>query len=138
MSPTDVRAELLRQHAELRDMIATVQRVAERASKGTASREELLADVTRLADALGRHNRFEEEWLRTIEPKVDGPTRADMDVLLEAHAREHEELHAAVVGIPQNPVKFSGVDVAVLLKDVLQHMDDEEASQYAAEMGRAP
>jgi hypothetical protein len=109
-------------------MIADVRGIAERASKGAAARDELHAAVVRLAGALVRHNLFEEEWLRTLDSKVDGQTRADIDVLLEAHVREHVELHAVVVGITQMPVKFAGVDVAVLLNGVLEHMADEEAS----------
>jgi hypothetical protein len=128
MEPTQVRVELLRQHAELRGLIADVRGIAERASNGAAERDELYAAVIRLAGALGRHNLFEEEWLRTMDSKVDGQTRADFDVVLDAHLREHEELRAAVAGIPRMPVKFASVDVAVLLKGVLEHMADEEAS----------
>jgi hypothetical protein len=134
MKPTQVRAELLRQHAELRVLIANVRGIAERACNGAGARDELHAAVIRLAGALVRHNLFEEEWLRTLDSKVDGQTRADIDVLLEAHVREHEELHAVVAGIPLMPVKFAGVDVAVVLNGVLEHMADEEASLLSEEV----
>jgi hypothetical protein len=136
MKPTPVRAELLRQHTELRDLIADVRGIAERASKGAAVRDELQAAVIRLAGALCRHNLFEEEWLRTMDAKVDGRTRADIDVLLDAHVREHQELHEAVVGIPRMPIKFAGVDVAVLLNGVLEHMADEERSLFSEDVMR--
>ena len=136
MKPTKVRAELLGQHAELRGFIADVRDVAERASKGAAARDELHAAVIRLADTLRRHNLVEEAWLRTIDATVDGRARADIDVLLDAHVREHEELHAAVVGIPRMPVKFAVVDVAVLLMGILEHMSDEEGSIFAEDLGR--
>jgi hypothetical protein len=130
MKANQVRTKLLRQHAELRDLIEEVRSVAGRASHGAALRDELHAAVIRLSGAICRHNLDEEEWLRTIGPKVDGPTRADIDVLLDAHVREHEELHAAVVGIPQMPIKFAGVDVTVLLDGILEHMADEERSLF--------
>jgi hypothetical protein len=135
MKPTQVRAELLRQHAELRGLIADVRGIAERASNGAAARDELHVAVIRLAGALCRHNLYEEEWLRTMDSKVDGQTRADIDVLLEAHVREHEELHAVVSGIPRMPVKFASVDVAVLLNGVLEHMAEEEASLLSEDVG---
>jgi hypothetical protein len=133
MQPTAVRAELLQQHADLRRMIADVETMAEQASKGAALGDRLQAAVKRLADALEQHNSFEEQWLRTLDAKIDGPTRAELDVLLDAHEREHEELHAAVLGIPQTPVKFAGVDVRVLLKGLLEHMAREEVSLLVAE-----
>jgi hypothetical protein len=135
MEPTQVRAELLRQHAELRGLIADVRGIAARASGGAAVRDELHAAVVRLADALSRHNLYEEEWLRSLDAKVDGPARTEIDVLLDAHVREHEELHAAVVGIPRMPIKFAGVDVTVLLDGVLEHMALEEGSLLAEDVG---
>jgi hypothetical protein len=116
-------------------MIADVRGIAERASEGAAVRDDLHAAVIRLAGALCRHNLFEEEWLRTMDPKVDGPARADIDILLDAHVREHQELHAAVVGIPRMPIKFAGVDVAVLLNGVLEHMAQEEGSLFLEDIG---
>jgi hypothetical protein len=133
MQPSAVRAELLRQHDDLRRLITDVESVADPASKGVALGDRLQAAVKRLADALEQHNAFEEQWLRTLDAKVDGPTRAELDVVLDAHAREHEELHAAVLGIPQTPAKFAGVDVKVLLSGLLEHMAREEVSLLVAE-----
>jgi hypothetical protein len=135
MTPTQVRAELLRQHAELRGSIADVRGIAERASKGAAVRDDLHAAVIRLAGAICRHNLYEEEWLRSMDSKVDGPVRADIDVLIDAHVREHQELHAAVVGIPRMPIQFASVDVAVLLDGVLEHMALEEGSLFSEDVG---
>jgi hypothetical protein len=136
MKPTEVRAELLQQHAELRGLIASVRDVADRASKGAPVRDELHAAVVRLAEALSRHNLREEEWLRTLDAKVDGRAGAEIDVLLDDHVREHEELHAAVVAIPRIPIRFAGVDVAVLLRGILEHMAYEERSIFAEDVGR--
>jgi hypothetical protein len=136
MKPNQVRAELLRQHAELRGLIADVRGIAKQASTGAAVRDELHAAVIRLAGALCRHNLYEEEWLRTMDSKVDGPARAEIDGLLDAHVREHQELHAAVMGIPRMPIKFAGVDVAVLLDGVLEHMADEEVSLFSEDVAR--
>jgi hypothetical protein len=99
-------------------------------------RDELHTAVIRLADALGRHHVLEEEWLRIMDAKVDGRARTDIDVLLDAHVHEHGELHAAVAGIPRMPIKFAGVDVAVLLDGVLEHMAYEERSLFAEDVGR--
>lgn len=133
MEPAHARAEILRQHGELRRLIADVERVAEQASKGGALGDHLRAAVNQLGDALERHNAFEELWLRTIDAKIDGPTRAELDVLYDAHAREHEELHAAVLGIPRTPVEFAGAAVKILLEGLLEHMAREETSLLATE-----
>lgn len=135
MEPAHGRAEILRQHGELRRLIADVERVAEQASKGGALGDHLRAAVTQLGDALERHNAFEELWLRTIDAKIDGPSRAELDAIYDAHAREHEELHEAVLGIPKAPVKFAGADVKVLLRGLLEHMAREEMSLLLATEG---
>ncbi len=132
MEPAQARAEILRQHAELRRLIADVERVAEQASRGGALGDPLRAAVKQLGDALERHNAFEELWLRSIDAEIDGPSRAELDEIYDAHAREHEELRAAVLGIPQTPVKFAGVDVKVLLRGLLEHMAHEEMSLLLA------
>jgi hypothetical protein len=136
MEPMPTSVEILRQHGELRRLIADVEGVAEQASNGGALRDNLRAAVRQLGEALERHNAFEEQWLRTIDANIEGPARAELDALYEAHEREHEELHAAVLAISQIPVKFAGVDVKVLLRGLLEHMAREEESLLAAERPR--
>ena len=38
--------------------------------------------------------------------------------------------------IPRMPIKFAGVDVAVLLNGVLEHMADEERSLFSEDVMR--
>jgi hypothetical protein len=57
-------------------------------------------------------------------------------MLLEEHIREHEELFAALIGIPFAVGEFAGVGVGALLDMLLKHMDREENAILDADTWR--
>jgi hypothetical protein len=128
MKLTDIRADVLQQHAQIRTMIEDLRRVAEQASAGAPLQEELQAALTGLAGALLQHNILEEKWLEEMASDAGASSPVPAKALSEEHANEHEELYAALVGIPHTPIEFAGSGVMLLLESILQHMAREEAA----------
>ena len=136
MRPSEIRAELLAQHDQIRTMMDDVRHVAVRARRGEPVGEALQAGVARLAQVIAQHNAREEELLRGIIPTVDawGPARAE--IMDETHAREHEVLQEAILGIPRTPREFAGAGVEALFERVLEHMAREEKTLLAEDVLR--
>jgi hypothetical protein len=128
MKLTEIRVEVVRQHAELRTMIRDLRRVADQVVDGAPLYEELRAGVIGLAGALLQHNILEEKWLEETAPGVDASNPARANIVSEEHANEREELYAALVGIPRTPLEFAGGGVTVLLDSILEHMAREETT----------
>jgi hemerythrin len=126
MRASEVRAELMEQHAELRVMATGLLHVAERAREGEAVHGELSSVLARFTDALRRHNSREEVLLRDILPTVDTWGPAHDRILTEEHVQEHAELNAAIVGIPRTPDEFAGAATQDLVASILEHMAREE------------
>jgi hypothetical protein len=137
MKLTEIRAEVLRQHAQLRTMIQDLRRVAEQASNGAPLQEELRAGLVGLAGAVLQHNILEEKWLGDPASDADGSSPARTNALSEEHADEHEELYAALVGIGHTPIEFAGAGVTVLLDGILEHMAREEKAFPSDDVVRA-
>jgi Hemerythrin HHE cation binding domain len=127
MKPSEIRNELLHQHAQIRIMIDVTLTIAEGARVGAPGRGDLQGCVVRLADALRTHNQREEALLRDLIPSIDawGPARAA--IMTEEHKREHDRLDAAMLGVPCTPVEFAAAGIVALVELIRQHMDREEA-----------
>jgi hemerythrin-like domain-containing protein len=126
MRASEVRAELLEQHAELRAMAGGLTQVAARARSGEPVESELSSALVRFIDALRRHNLREEELLRDILPAVDAWGPARDQVMTEEHVEEHEELYAALFGLRTAPGEFAGEAAGNLMNRILEHMAREE------------
>jgi len=126
MTPSEIRAELLGQHARLRSLIDETRAIAERARQGEAVGDALRDGVARLATAMRDHNAREEELLGGILPTVDawGPARAE--IMDETHRREHDELYEVLLGIRTAPRELAGAGVTALFDRLLEHMAREE------------
>lgn len=127
MKPSQILAELLAQHAQIRGVMATTRAIAARARSGEAVGDELRASLTLLADAVHAHNLREEELLRGLIPLLDfrGPSRAA--IMSDEHILEHNRLHTALHGLSSAPLELAGVGVVSLLALMLEHMEREEA-----------
>jgi hypothetical protein len=136
MNVSDMRTELLEQHASLRQMIEETRVVAESARDGAPLRDDLRARITRLADAVRRHNLHEEELLREITPGVDAWAATRSAIMFKEHIHEHEALYAALIGLPYTVDEFAGAGVGTLLDLLLQHMDREEEAFLRQEILR--
>jgi DUF438 domain-containing protein len=133
MTPSQIRAELLGQHAGLRVLM---QEAREAIARGSP-RDDLRDCVQRLATALRAHNRREETLLREIIRKVDawGPARAE--IMDESHVDEHLELLAALLGTNgASDAASAGKGVAHVLERLEAHIAREEEVLLAEDVLR--
>lgn len=124
MDATQIRTQLLTQHAELRALIEQARAAIGHSSmSGPEGDNALAASVGRLASALRVHNAREEQLLKGILATVDawGPARAE--IMDERHTAEHKELHAEFVDASLDRER-----VRQLLDRLLDHMAYEEKS----------
>ena len=125
MKPSEMREELMQQHADIRAQIADVRRdLAASVSDGARTGDDLRAALRLLADNVRAHNAREEELLHDYLPSVDawGPVRTE--IMLKEHAKEHEELYAALVGA--TTAEDGRRLLAGLVTQMLEHMAHEE------------
>ncbi|MGO8993919.1 MAG: hemerythrin domain-containing protein [Polyangiaceae bacterium] len=127
MKPSEIRRELLEQHAGLRSLIEATCRATESAARGEGSRDEAADCLARVVDALRRHNLREEDLLRDLIPTVDpwGPARAE--IMTEEHIEEHRELFATLVAATEaRDPRAAATLVRELREHLLEHMAREE------------
>lgn len=134
MTPSEIRSELLKQHARLRALMAETRQVAERARRGEAVGDALQEALLLLAGELGAHNEREEALLKAVIRTVDAWGPARVEIMDEAHHQEHEELQHAILGIPSTPAEFAGAGVGVLFDRLVAHMDREEKAFLGEEV----
>ena len=117
LSPRDVLATLLDQHAHLRLLVETCDALTTGFEEGNISAGELGTGLAALRQAFEDHNRYEESVLRPlfVAARSDGP--ADVDRMVDEHAREHREVRSGLAGT--EPVRAA-------LRAVLRHLSDEE------------
>jgi len=128
MKPSEIRAELLEQHARLRDLMDATQAIAAGLRSGArTAADDLRLSLARLADALRTHNLREETLLRDILPSVDawGPVRAA--IMTEEHRAEHARLYTALPEIQCTAFELGGTGIVPLIERIRAHMDREEA-----------
>jgi len=127
MELTELRKELLRQHAELRELAKVVARVSERARGDVRRLPELRLLLQSLYDELRVHNEYEEEQLSAILPKIDawGPVRDDLMGL--HHGEEHAWiLHGIEAAASEPRPAMIAESVADVLRELHAHMEREE------------
>jgi hemerythrin len=131
MKASEIRTELLQQHADLRAQVEEIKRSL--TSEPTSSaREALRALLVRLAGAVRRHNRKEEDLLRDVLPTVDAWGPARTEIMLEEHVKEHETIYAALVDA--GTAEDVRGRVGELLSRMLEHMAHEEESILTEEV----
>jgi hypothetical protein len=135
VTPSQIRTELLRQHHEIRLMVEKTRETARRVWNGVVTRAELDASITRLADRLRIHNRYEEDLLREILPTVDAWGRRRAEILQEQPG-EHRKLLAALVEVSATIDSMRFNDVVSPLDRLLEHMDREEQACLAEDVLR--
>lgn len=129
MTPAETRDELLAEHADLRRHLDVVRHAMAAWLEGRDSRNAVRDAMTALADTLRRHNQHEEraatETVRTID--AWGPAR--VEIMEEAHVREHRELYDALVAVGAAPYAQDGARALAAFGDrFLEHMAREEAA----------
>ena len=134
MRPSEIRTELLTQHAQIRGLMDEIRHLAERARRGEPVGTALETGVGILAAAFMEHNAREEELLRPIIPTVDAWGAARAEIMDESHVHEHEALREAIAGIPRTPREFAGAGVEELFTRILEHMAREEKTVLAEDV----
>jgi len=124
MTPSEVRAELLGEHFELRRLIEEARAILRNGQE--PPRSDLRAAVDRLAAALLGHSRHEEAALREILATATGRAHPEA-VMDERHVAEHANL-VAVLETAVDDSDGSTVDerVGEVLDDLESHMAEEE------------
>jgi hypothetical protein len=128
MNPSEIRSALLREHAQIRIMLDVTLTFAEASHVDALGCDDLRQHLIRLTDAIRTHNLREEALLRELIPSVDawGPARAAL--MFEEHVQEHEQLYAALLGVPFTPAEFAVAGVRALVDLIHEHIDREEAA----------
>jgi hypothetical protein len=128
MRTSEIRDELLGQHAGVRGHLDAARLAAERWTRGELSRSDMNAKLAELADALRAHNRHEEralsELIRSIEARCP---EGDGFVEHEQHVSEHLEMldSLARVSRAQDP-GVGGRELERFCEQMLAHMTWEE------------
>ncbi len=134
MRLSQIRSELLGEHARLRVLVEDARRCAACVSCDGAPVDTLARSLAQLADEVRRHNLHEEELLGRLLPHTDAWGVARGEIMNEEHIHEHEALYAALLGIPQTPYEFAGGGVQLLLEQLLEHMEREEKAFLGEEV----
>jgi hypothetical protein len=129
MKPSEIRAELLEQHAHVRDLMdATQAIVAGLRSRARTDADALRLSLAHLTDALRTHNLREETLLRDVLPSVDAWGSARTAIMTEEHMAEHARLHAVLPEIEGPAFELGAAGILSLLERIRAHMDLEEAA----------
>ena len=136
MIASEIRAELLKDHAGLRSLITEVRLAITLVGPQESTTHELRRNIERLARALGGHNQREEAMLQELLKSVDawGPARAE--IMDETHHEEHAELVAALVLANAADPIAAGVHAKDVIERLEVHMAREEEVLLAEDVLR--
>jgi hypothetical protein len=127
MKPSEIRDELLGQHAGLRVHLDAARQAAERWSRGELSRSELHAQLAELADALGTHNRREERALTDLIRSIGARSPAREGFIEDEHVSEHREMFEALTRVSRaQDASEGGRELEKFCERMLAHMTWEE------------
>jgi hypothetical protein len=121
MTPSQVRAELLGEHFELRRLIEQT-----RALLDGEHGEALHVCMERLGDALYRHSKHEEQAVRGILEPIRARTPKRYAVMDDAHIAEHARLVDVLRGLRSVEGAARRRGIAGVLDELEAHMTEEE------------
>jgi iron-sulfur cluster repair protein YtfE (RIC family) len=136
MTASQIRAELLKDHAGLRTLIEEVRLAVARAGARGSTHHDLRERLQRLATALSAHNQREEAMLRAIVKQVDawGPVRAE--IMDESHLKQHTDLVAALFAAGTADAVVASATAVATLEHLETHMAREEEVLLAEDVLR--
>jgi hypothetical protein len=127
MIPKSIRVELLKQHAELRTLMAVAHGLAKRVRQGEPLRQELKESALRVLAALRTHNDREERLLREIAPLTRRLGVPQIEIMNEVHFEEHKAIHVALLDINLDADDYwAAKNLADALDKVESHVALEE------------
>jgi hypothetical protein len=96
--PSEVLAELVRQHEMLRASMDQCEQLADRVDAGRGDIGALVREVARLRGAFEAHNHFEEQVLRPILRTLDAFGDVRIEYMFADHVDEHRALRHRLDG----------------------------------------
>jgi hypothetical protein len=127
ITPSEIRDELLSQHASLRGRLEAVRVAVARGANGEVSQAQVRGELVGLFEALRTHNTLEERSLRDLVRVVDAWGQARVDIMVEAHVREHRDLCDAALAVGMAENATDGVKAFDrFCTHLLEHMAREE------------
>jgi DUF438 domain-containing protein len=119
MKPSEIRKELLGQHAELRRKMESARR--------SATARELHRALVEISELLRSHNLREEELMTDVFPTLDAWGMIRAEVMVGEHIDEHRELWETLLATTATSDAAAARRKANELFDrVLEHMEREE------------
>lgn len=132
MKPSQIRQELLAQHANIRAKMDAVQVALASSRNGQGDSPELHHALEELLALVVRHNTSEEELLKDFIREIDpwGPVR--VEGMNEAHEKEHEAISAALADVVKKAPESRAI--TELFTRMAQHMELEERNVLAKDL----
>lgn len=123
-SLSEIRTQLLQQHADIRSEIETARRLC---AAQPVDHAKLEASVARLVSLVREHNLAEEDALRDVLPMLDAFGEVRKEVMLSDHMTEHQELQFTLVAAASGgDSSQTRANLEAVLARLLAHMDHEE------------
>ena len=118
-TPSQALATLATQHAELREMIARCEDLADRLDAGHIEPSQLLREVATLRVAFDTHNRFEERVLHPVLLDADWSGAVRVARMVEDHVEEHRSMRRDLDTTTSSALRS-------VLASLREHLDSEE------------
>jgi hypothetical protein len=96
MLPSQMRAELVKQHAEIRAGVKAVRAMMRRMPSEAVKVEKLRTALAELAGRVEAHNRQEHDLLHEFLSTVDAWGAVRNEIMDETHDKEHAEIQDAL------------------------------------------
>ncbi len=125
--PSEILAQLLSDHGEIRGVIAEARLSAERCARSEDQRSSLRSWIASVTDKVRDHNRREEHLIKEVLPQLGNWDEVRAQFMTLEHEREHRELYEALEKLqaPEDP-KIAGDAALAILERMLTHMEHEE------------
>lgn len=134
MTPSEIRKELLEQHAALTTLAQAVRGAAQHRLQAPQLWRQHLRT---LAGALDEHNQREEQALRDLMRSIDAWGATRVALMDDHHAEEHSRIHSALRAAAATDAGAEAVDqVLQALDHLAMHMKREEAELLHADVLR--
>lgn len=101
--PSEVRAEILAEHAKLREHVAALETIADRLTRGEVALDDAREAALALHRELSAHVKHEEAILVPALAEADGFGPARVEELQREHVEQHEALETLVREIASAP-----------------------------------
>jgi Hemerythrin HHE cation binding domain len=137
MTPSEIREELLSQHASLRGRLHAARLSVARWARGEAPRILIRTALAELGEALRSHNANEESSLRALILVGDAWGPARVEIMDQGHVDEHAALCDALLSVEYAESPSAGAEqFERFYKRILEHMAREEETFLNAEVVR--